>query len=379
LNVAAGETAEFVFAWTSPEGLVVEKKYYFSGDEYTVGTEVKVFNGTGMRGAVRATTTLSSTFEEKDPYFHKGPIKELGEKVKRRDEDDDAEKSTVKPVWIGVEDKYFLKAFIPGEGVFGEWEMKMPSKSEASVSVARLVELAPGERDVVGFSVYMGPKEFDRLKKLGIEEAIEFGFMSWLAKPFLSVLNFFESYLLNYGIAIILLTVIIKILFYPLTKKSLQSMKQMQRVQPQMTAIREKYKDDKQKMNVEMMDLYKRHNVNPLGGCLPMLLQIPVFIALYEVLYAAIELRHSPFFLWIVDLSAKDPYYVTPILMGASMFLQQKMTPTAMDPMQAKIMLMLPIMFTFIFLSFPSGLVLYWLVNNLISIAQQWHIYKSMK
>ncbi|MCK4846272.1 MAG: membrane protein insertase YidC, partial [Deltaproteobacteria bacterium] len=154
-------------------------------------------------------------------------------------------------------------------------------------------------------------------------------------------------------------------------------MKEMQKVQPQMKAIKERYKDDKQKMNKEIMGLYKRYNVNPIGGCLPMLIQIPVFIALYEVLYVAIELRHAPFFLWITDLSAKDPYYIMPVLMGISMFVQQKMTPSAMDPMQAKMMMLMPVVLTFLFLQFPAGLVLYWLTNNLLSIVQQYHIYRD--
>jgi YidC/Oxa1 family membrane protein insertase len=186
------------------------------------------------------------------------------------------------------------------------------------------------------------------------------------------VLNFFERYLRNYGLAIIILTCIIKVVFHPLTKYSLHSMKEMQKIQPQLNALKQKYKDNKEKLNKELMALYKRYKINPLGGCLPMVMQIPVFIALYEVLSVAIELRHAPFVLWITDL-------VTPLLMGATMFIQQKMTPSAMDPAQAKIMLIMPVVFTFLFMSFPSGLVLYWLVNNVLTIAQQYHIYKGKK
>jgi len=198
-----------------------------------------------------------------------------------------------------------------------------------------------------------------------------------MAKPMLVVLNFVEKYLGNYGLAIILVTIIIKLIFYPLSKHSLKSMRDMQQLQPQLAALKEKYKDDKDKMNKELMGMYKRYKVNPLGGCLPMVLRIPVFIALYEVLYVAIELRHAPLFFWIHDLSAKDPYYITPLIMGATMFLQQKMTPSTMDPNQAKIMLIMPVVFTFMFLSFPSGLVLYWLVNNILTVGQQYYIQKS--
>jgi YidC/Oxa1 family membrane protein insertase len=225
----------------------------------------------------------------------------------------------------------------------------------------------------------MGPKEYDLLisLKTGLEESIEFGWFSFLAKPLLVVLNFFQRYLNNYGIAIVLITVIIKVIFYPLSTYSMKSMKEMQKIQPQMAALKGKYKNDKEKQNREMMDLYKRHKINPLSGCLPMVLQIPVFIALYEVLYVAIELRHTPLFLWITDLSAKDPYYVTPVIMGVTMFIQQKMTPTTIDPTQAKMMLLMPVIFTFMFLSFPSGLVIYWLINNVLSIAQQYYIQRS--
>ncbi|MCK5236417.1 MAG: membrane protein insertase YidC, partial [Deltaproteobacteria bacterium] len=172
-------------------------------------------------------------------------------------------------------------------------------------------------------------------------------------------------------------TVLIKILFYPLTKHSLKSMKKMSVLTPQLQLLKKKYKDDKQRQNKETMELYRRHKVNPLSGCLPMLMQMPVFIALYEVFYVAIELRHAPFMLWIVDLSAKDPYYITPIVMGISMFVQQKMTPSAMDPMQQKMMLFMPVVLTFVFLNFPAGLVLYWLTNNILSIAQQYKIHRE--
>jgi YidC/Oxa1 family membrane protein insertase len=193
------------------------------------------------------------------------------------------------------------------------------------------------------------------------------------------MLNFFHRYAHNYGVAIILVTVVVKILFYPLTHKSMKSMTAMQRLQPQMKTIREKYRKDPQAMNKEMMALYKKHGVNPMGGCLPILFQIPVFWALYKVLAMAIELRQAPFVLWITDLSVADPWKVTPILMGVSMFAQQKMTPTATDPRQAQMMLFLPVVFTFFFLNFPSGLVLYWLTNNLLTIAQQYFIRRRLE
>ena len=215
-------------------------------------------------------------------------------------------------------------------------------------------------------------------KGLAKMEAIDLGWYSILAKPLLSILKFFYSYTRNYGIAIILITIILKLLFFPLTQKSYKSMKEMQKLQPKMTELKEKHKNDRDAMNRAMMELYKTHKVNPMGGCLPMLVQIPVFFALYKALMFSIELRHAPFAFWITDLSAKDPYYITPVIMGVTMFIQQKMTPSNMDPVQAKMMLALPVVFTFMFLNFPSGLVLYWLVNNILTIAQQYYINKSL-
>ena len=201
--------------------------------------------------------------------------------------------------------------------------------------------------------------------------------MKWLAFPFLFLMQFLYQYVGNYGWVIIIITILTKIIFWPLGNKSYKSMKEMQKVQPKLTEIKERYKDDKQKMNAAVMELYKSHKINPLGGCLPVVIQIPVFIALYQLLSYAIELRHAPFFWWIQDLSAKDPYYITPIIMGATMLIQQKMSPPMGDPMQQKMMLLMPVVFTFLFLNFPSGLVIYWLINNVLSIGQQYYINKA--
>ena len=230
-------------------------------------------------------------------------------------------------------------------------------------------------------SLYAGPKEFDTLKSfnIGLEDTIDFGWFiygSWgivkaVAKPLFSVLRFINDYTHNYGVAIILLTVAIKLLFVPLQYKSYKSMKDMQLVQPKVAALQAKYKDDRERLNKELIKLYRDHKVNPVGGCLPMVLQMPVFVALFNILYMTIDLRQAPFFGWITDLSAQDPYYVLPIIMGVTMIIQQKIMPTTMDPTQAKIMLLLPAFMTLLFLSFPAGLVLYWLTNNIVTITQQ--------
>ncbi|CAG1064768.1 Membrane protein insertase YidC [uncultured bacterium] len=380
LNLDGASTGSLIYTGALSNGLTIEKKFTFSADTYFINTEVKSLNATQTAVSVRADIILSAPVSGKDETgYHQGPIIKSNNELTRQDEDDRTLTGSSKLKWLGLEDKYFLAALIPVTDTHFSWVTEVPAPGSSAAALQFPVNLAPGGSSRVVLNTFLGPKEYDTLlkQKVGLEEAIEFGWFDWMAKPFLVVLNFFDRYLGNYGLAIIVLTVIIKVLFYPLTKKSLHSMRDMQRMQPQMAALKEKYKDDKQKMNKELMELYKRHKINPVGGCLPMVLQIPVFIALYEVLYVAIELRHAPFFLWITDLSEKDPYYITPILMGATMFLQQKMTPTSVDPAQQKIMMLMPIVFTFMFLSFPAGLVLYWLVNNVLSIGQQYFVYKT--
>ncbi|HBG46683.1 MAG TPA: protein translocase component YidC [Deltaproteobacteria bacterium] len=380
ISIEEAGKGELTYIGRSSTGATIEKKYLFSGDTYAISTVLKASNPTASAISLRADTVLSSKVSGTDETgYHQGPIVKTNDKLLRQDEDEARLTGAAKPKWLGLENKYFLSALIPADEGQLSWITEVPVAGQSRATLQFPVTLAPGASATLNYNSFIGPKEYDRLvkQKNGLEEAIEFGWFDWIAKPFLVVLNFFERYLGNYGIAIIILTVIVKVLFYPLTKKSLNSMREMQKMQPQLAALKEKYKNDKDKMNKELMELYKRYKINPLGGCLPMLLQIPVFIALYEVLYVAIELRHAPFYLWIHDLSAKDPYYITPLLMGATMFIQQKMTPSTVDPAQQKIMMFMPVIFTFMFLNFPSGLVLYWLVNNVLSIGQQYFIYKT--
>jgi len=231
---------------------------------------------------------------------------------------------------------------------------------------------------VFNTDIYIGPKATPIMNKLGVglERSVDYGWFAVIAKPLHDLLLWLHGFLGNYGLCIIVLVLMIKILFYWPTQKSYESMAEMRKLQPEMTRVRELYGDDRQKMGQEMMALYKKHKVNPMGGCLPILIQVPVFFALYKSLLVSIELRQAPFYGWITDLSAMDPYYVLPIVMGASMIIQQRLNPAPPDPLQAKIMKFLPVIFTFMFLFFPSGLVLYWLVNNVLSIAQQWYILK---
>jgi YidC/Oxa1 family membrane protein insertase len=284
-------------------------------------------------------------------------------------------------MWSGFGDKYFLNAVLAQGGSIASLSLKEGNGYVEQRFTAPKMSLNPGQSANVSFKLYFGPKDLDILKSQGqhLEQVIDLGWFSAIAKPMLHSIKLFYRYLHNYGLAIIVITVILKILFFPLTHKSYKSMKEMQKLQPKMQQLKDKFKDDRDGMNRAVMELYKTHKVNPLGGCLPMIVQIPVFFGLYKALMFSIELRHAPFYFWLQDLSAKDPYYVTPVIMGATMFIQQKMTPSNMDPIQAKMMLALPIVFTFMFLNFPSGLVLYWLVNNILTIAQQAYINKSLK
>jgi YidC/Oxa1 family membrane protein insertase len=379
ITLTPGESRTLELSYTSPNGITLEKKFTFNGSTYLVGSALNVTNESSGTIKGGATNILTATYYEEFARFHSGPVSYINKKASRLKNDEAAQIGRAGVSWLGLEDKFFLLAMMPGSGSEVSWKQDFVTEESARTEMAFPVELKPGEKTGFAFDSYIGPKEYKILKELPneIEEAIEFGFFSFMAKPVLSMLYFFQRFVKNYGIAIIILTVLIKIVFYPLTKKSMASMKDMQKLQPQMKAMKEKFKDDKQRQNKEIMDLYKRHKVNPVGGCLPMILQIPVFIALYEVLSVAIDLRHAPFFFWITDLSAMDPYYISPLLMGGSMFLQQKMSPSAMDPMQAKMMMMMPIVFTFLFLKFPAGLVLYWLVNNILTIAQQYQMQRS--
>ncbi len=282
--------------------------------------------------------------------------------------------------WGGFQDIYFLAAMVPQKSSGTELILRKVSDTTGDLLMTGpKASLPPNTQFSGSYILYLGPKDLDILKTFNydLDRALDFGWFDIIAKPMLYIMKFFYNYLGNYGLAIIVLTVIIKILFWYPTQISYKSMKEMKKIQPEMAKLREKFKDDREKLNKEMMELYRRYKVNPMSGCLPMVIQIPIFFALYKVLLYSIEIRQAPFYWWIHDLSAPDPYYISPILMGASMFIQQYLTPTTGDPTQAKMMLMMPVVFTFMFLNFPTGLVIYWLFNNVLSIGQQLYINKA--
>ncbi len=296
--------------------------------------------------------------------------------------------------WTALHDRYFAAALIPDDPDALSFVAKDVEGRPAVGLLYPALDIAPGTEKVVELKLYAGPKELKRLREAGhnLHDLVNLGWFDFLAWPALYFLQFLNGFVGNYGVAIIMITLIQKIAFFPLAHKSHKSMQAMQALQPKMQAIKEKYKNNPQKINQETMELYKKQGVNPLGGCLPMVIQIPIFIALYNALSSSVELWHAPFTLWITDLSAPDTLFSVPIagdafpiralalIMGISMFIQQKMTPVGMDPRQAKMMLfMMPVMFTFIFWAMPSGLVLYWLVNNVLQIGHQYHLNRTFK
>ena len=382
-----GETRTLTFTQSYPDQMRIDKEFTFHPDKYSFDIEIKLRN----LGKLQINENMSLSWHQHvdpdaptDSYGHDGPVSYFSDKIDRPDvKKMDADK-TMGPYisWGGYESKYFISAMIPQNPSLTSLRLVKDEKNLVSVNlIGPKNVIPPGQQGIFHYKAFLGPKDYTILKiqNIGLENAIDFGsWLKWLAIPMLITLRFLYGYVHNYGMAIILLTILIKLIFWPLGNKSYKSMKEMQKLQPKMVELREKYKNDKARLSQESMALYKTHHVNPMGGCLPMVVQIPVFFGLYKALLYAIELRHAPFFWWIQDLSAKDPYYITPLVMGATMFIQQKMTPTGADPMQAKIMLFMPIIFTFMFLNFPSGLVIYWLLNNVISIGQQFYINKKL-
>jgi YidC/Oxa1 family membrane protein insertase len=391
------------------DGLKVQETLTFRADSYAVAAKVRVENT--LRTAQSVTVVLPWATRQdwrddraKEKFQGQHPTEivwAISGGVVRVENLCEVHQLSVDGKWIGLGSIWYMAALVPhGEGfklaAQGEDKACESKGNEpagrATIAVQATPTIAPGQAWEGQVTIFVGPKEYDRLQALGLEGAINFGGfpvprqwgglpMEWLGVPILLLMNWVYRHVGNYGAAIILLTVVSKVLFYPLTVKSLRSMKAMQALQPQINALRNKHKSDPQRLQKETMGLYRQHKVNPMGGCLPMLAQVPIFYALYLALSVSVELQNATFFcfgrlfgvdLWICDLASQDPTYVLPILMGVTMFVQQKMTPTAADPRQAKMMLVMPFIFTFMFLNLPSGLVLYWTVSNVLQIFQQW-------
>jgi membrane protein insertase, YidC/Oxa1 family, N-terminal domain len=371
------------------ENLALEQSVAVSDKDYSLDVELRVENqgssAVTMSPGLRLANIQSAPPKKGFLFFqeapnYKTPFYRVGTKVERRH--DEAKLGALNEAvgaipWAGLEDRYFLRVIL-AQNVSPQNRVSYGKVGEEVFTTLQYAAepLTPGQKKEYRFSLYLGPKDPALLKAFGeahLDQAIDYGWFGWAAVPILYVLKFFESIFKNWGLAIIALTIAFKILLNPLTKKSMASMKGMQALQPQLQKIREKYKDDRERLNLETMNLFRTHKVNPMGGCLPMLLQMPIYIALYKVLYNATDLYHAPFFWFYRDLSAPDPYFILPILLGIFMVLQQKMTPSpSADPTQAKMMMIMPVLFSAFMLFLPVGLVLYIFVNTLMTVAQQY-------
>jgi YidC/Oxa1 family membrane protein insertase len=381
-------------SWQDDTGVKITKRFTLRRGDYLVNVDYLVENNSGARwqanlfGQIKRNSNPPPSAESSGMGMQ--PF--LGFAVTQPDDrftkftfDDLAEesfKAQLPGSWIAMIQHYFLSAWIPNPEQTHTYSARV-TRSGFNIGgfTSPPLVLDPGQSGTVGAGFYAGPKDQYRLEEISpyLELSVDYGWLWWIAQPLFWLLTKIHSLVGNWGVSIILLTVLIKGAFFQLSAKSYKSMANMRRVQPKMADIREQFADDKQKQSQAMMELYRKEKINPMGGCLPILVQMPVFIGLYWMLMESVELRHAPFILWIKDLSVMDPYFVLPLMMGASMFFMQKLNPPPPDPMQAKIMQWMPVMFTFFFLWFPAGLVLYWVVNNLLSMAQQFVITRQIE
>jgi len=373
------------------DGIKVIKTYEFKRGDYLIEVKHRVENNTDQdwQGSqyrqIQRTRPLSESrilITYTGAVYYNEEVKY--EKVDFDDMEDGQLKLNFQGGWIAMLQHYFLTAWIPPQdGTNLAYSIANTSRQPATYTIGLRSEnklVSPGNSTEFTSQLFVGPKLVKRLEEItpGLELTVDYGVLTFLSKPLYWLLSLYHSYVGNWGLAIILLTLTIKAVFYKLSETSYRSMAKMRKVGPRLKTLKERYGSDKKRMNQAMMELYKTEKINPMGGCLPILVQIPVFIALYWALLETVDLRQAPFIFWIKDLSVMDPFYVLPVIMGISMLIQQKLNPTPPDPIQAKVMMALPFVFTFFFAFFPSGLVLYWVVNNILSIAQQWVITKRI-
>ncbi|MDG1906779.1 MAG: membrane protein insertase YidC [Arenicella sp.] len=390
-TLGSDDSVEVPLTWTSESGAVVTKTLRFRRDSYLVGINYEVNNISTQPWV----SYLYSQFNRSAPVGKSGGFGQIPsytggaiyteeEKYEKITFDDIDEANLDRQEvggWVSMMEHYFVAVFIPEVPNNKFYSSKSGDRFILGLRASDALQVAPNSIGSVGTTVFLGPKEQARLKDIEEEKGIEglpltvdFGMLTVIADPLFWLLDKIHAVVGNWGWSIILLTLLIKIFFYPLSAASYKSMAGMKKLQPRIATLKERYKDDRQKFQMEMMALYKKEKINPAGGCLPILIQIPVFIALYWTLLESVEIRQAPFALWLNDLSAPDPFYVLPILMGVSMWAQQKLNPAPMDDIQKKVMMIMPFALTLLFLTFPAGLVLYWVVNNVLSMAQQWYI-----
>ncbi|MGH8168457.1 MAG: membrane protein insertase YidC, partial [Woeseiaceae bacterium] len=375
--------------WQNGQGVSVVKQYRFARGSYAIDVQQSVVNDgkSEWRGAAYAQIQRHSTPQDRsmfdvDSYSFHGPVIYDGErstKLKRDDLLSDGPFNlSATNAWMASIEHHFLSAVVPPSGTEHRYSVAVRDDVAVSSVIGPAEIVAPGGRKSFDATLFVGPKLQSQLVAVAptLKLTVDYGWLTILSEPLFWLLSKVFGFVGNWGVAIILVTILIKMVFYKLTETSGRSMAKMREIQPRMKALQERYKDDRQQLSQAMMELYKREKVNPAAGCLPILVQMPFFLAFYWVLLESVEMRQAPFALWITDLSSKDPYFILPLIMGAAMFFQQKLNPAPADPVQAKVMQIMPIVFTGFFAFFPSGLVLYWVTNTLLSIAQQWHINK---
>ncbi len=387
-----GDTLVIPLTWKNNQGLSVTKTFTFTKGQYDVNVSYSVENGTGSAATVQPYAQLKQVMEFEDdgnmfmPTYRGAAFSTEDDRYQKYSFDeieDDNLRETTKAGWVGMLEHYFVSAWVPSQEQTNTLYSRNLKNQYAVIGVLSPSEsVAPGETKTLASTLYMGPKDQESLAKIarGLDLTVDYGILFWISQPLFALLTFLHSLVNNWGVAIILITIVVKGAMYWLTKKQYESMARMRNLAPKMQQLKDRFGDDRQKMSQAMMELYRKEKVNTMGGCLPLLLQMPIFLALYWVLMESVELRHADFVLWITDLSTKDPYFVLPILTGASMYLLQKLQPTTItDPMQQKIMQWMPVAMSVFFLWFPAGLVLYWLVSNVITLVQAKMIYASME
>ncbi|WP_024601491.1 membrane protein insertase YidC [Pseudoalteromonas sp. TB41] len=385
-----GDELRVPLQFTDSNGVSFTKTYVFKKGQYDVGLEYKVNNTTSAPVQVQLYTQIKRTVQEKGSMVDQnylgaayGTDEEKYEKYSFSDMADKNLNKNTQGGYVAFIQHYFVSAWVPMQDQTNTLYSLITKSNAAIIGVKdEAVNVQAGSEQVLTATYYMGPKESDKLEAIhpDLDLTVDYGWLFFISQPLFVLLKWLHSILGNWGVAIIAITIIVKTLMYPLTKAQYTSMAKMRALQPKMKALKEKYGDDRQKFGQATMEMYRKEKVNPMGGCFPILLQMPIFLALFYVFLESTELRHAEFVLWLTDLSAKDPYYVLPILFGASMFITQKLQPmTVTDPMQQKMMTFMPVIFSVFFLWFPSGLVLYWLVSNLISIVQMLIIYRGME
>ena len=384
------DTLEVPLSWTDGNGISVEKIYRFRRGRYNIDLDYRIRNNSQADWRSLSYLQIRKTHNPPersmfnvDSYSYNGPVVYDGEKYEKIDPNDLQEEPLDMQVpngWIAAIEHHFLSAVVPPAGETYSYDARYEKGIYTVRASGPAIAVPVGAEATLSAQLFIGPKLQRQLEETaeGLELTVDYGLLAILAQPLFWLLELVHGFVGNWGWSIILVTFLIQAAFYKLTEASGRSMAKMRKLQPRLKALQERYKDDRQALSQHMMDLYKREKVNPAAGCLPMLIQIPFFIAFYWVLLESVEMRQAPFALWISDLSSRDPYFVLPLLMGVAMFVQQKLNPAPPDPVQAKVMTILPIMFTGFFAFFPSGLVLYWLTNSVLSVAQQWNINRKM-